>query len=269
MSETEAPFYESIDEILAPPSQTWINRGSGLLLGIFLLLTGVAAVVSYQEEIRGTAYIQALSVTVLSSPPQPVTVGWIRPVDNGRLRKGDALVVLRSPVSADTLRAPMDGELRWLRILRAGAVLDPNLPLCRISATPDRYRLKIAFPGIDSLDNYIGKKITIRPGNADGNADGTQFRPWESEIISQPYLDPHLGVLVVDAEPPAGSPARPPVEPPAPPPTQPLAEPLAQPPAGQNAAAETMETASRLPASAPAYLVTGKKSFLSFLLGFK
>jgi hypothetical protein len=40
-------------------------------------------------------------------------------------------------------------------------------------------------------------------------------------------------------------------------------------PAGQNAAAETMETTSRLPALAPAYLVTGKKSFLSFLLGFK
>ena len=252
MSETEAPFYESIDEILAPPSQTWINRGSGLLLGIFLLLTGVAAVVSYQEEIRGTAYIQALSVTVLSSPPQPVTVGWIRPGDNGRLRKGDVLVVLRSPVSADTLRAPMDGELRWLRILRAGAILEPNLPLCRISATPDRYRLKIAFPGLDSLDNYIGKKITIRPGNA----DGMQFRPWESEIISQPYLDPHLGVLVVDAEPPAE------------PSTQPSAQPPAQLPAEQNAA-KTTETASRLPASAPAYLVTGKKSFLSFLLGFK
>lgn len=248
MSETEAPFYESIDEILAPPSQTWINRGSGLLLGIFLLLAGIAAVVSYQEEMQGTAYIQALSVTVLSSPPQPVTVGWIRPGDNGRLRKGDALLVLRSPVSADTLRAPMDGELRWLRILRAGAILDPNLPLCRISATPDRYRLKIAFPGIDSLDNYIGKKITIRPGNA----DGTQFRPWESEIISQPYPDPHLGVLVVDAEPPA----------------QPLAGPPALPLAGQNAA-KTKETASRLPALAPAYLVTGKKSFLSFLLGFK
>jgi hypothetical protein len=236
MSETEAPFYESIDEILAPPSQTWINRGSGLLLGIFLLLAGIAAVVSYQEEMQGTAYIQALSVTVLSSPPQPVTVGWIRPGDNGRLRKGDALLVLRSPVSADTLRAPMDGELRWLRILQAGAILEPNLPLCRISATPGRYRLKIAFPGIDSLDNYIGKKITIRPGNA----DGMHFRPWETEIISQPYLDPHLGVLVMDA----------------------------QPPAGQNAA-KTPETASRLPALAPAYLVTGKKSFLSFLLGFK
>ena len=244
MSETEAPFYESIDEILAPPSQTWINRGSGLLLGIFLLLAGIAAVVSYQEEMQGTAYIQALSVTVLSSPPRPVTVGWIRPGDNGRLRKGDALLVLRSPVSADTLRAPMDGELRWLRILQAGAILEPNLPLCRISATPGRYRLKIAFPGIDSLDNYIGKKITIRPGNA----DGTHFRAWETEINSQPYLDPHLGVLVVDAEPPAGPPA--------------------QPPAGQNAA-KTPETASRLPALAPAYLVTGKKSFLSFLLGFK
>ena len=265
MSETEAPFYESIDEILAPPSQTWINRGSGLLLGIFLLLTGVAAVVPYQEEIRGTAYIQALSVTVLSSPPQPVTVGWIRPGDNGRLRKGDVLVVLRSPVSADTLRAPMDGEFRWLRIFRAGAILEPNLPLCRISATPDRYRLKIAFAGIDSLDNYIGKKITIRPGNA----DGMHFRPWETEIISQPYLDPHLGVLVVDAEPPAEPSTQPSAEPSAQPPAQPPVQPLAGPLAGQNAAAETMETASRLPASAPAYLVTGKKSFLSFLLGFK
>jgi hypothetical protein len=263
MSETEAPFYESIDEILAPPSQTWINRGSGLLLGIFLLLAGVAAVVSYQEEMQGTAYIQALSVTVLSTPPQPVTIGWIRPGDNGRLRKGDALLVLlspvsadtlrspvsadtlrspvsadtlRSPVSADTLRSPMDGELRWLRILQTGAILEPNLPLCRIEGTPGRYRLKIAFPGIDSLGNYIGKKISIRPGNA----DGMHFRPWETEIISQPYLDPQLGVLVMDA----------------------------QPPAGQNAA-KTPETASRLPALAPAYLVTGKKSFLSFLLGIK
>lgn len=236
MSETEAPFYESIDEILAPPSQTWINRGSGLLLGVFLLLAGVAAVVSYQEEMQGTAYIQALSVTVLSSPPQPVTVGWIRPGNNSRIRKGDALLVLRSPVSADTLRAPMDGELRWLRVLQAGAILEPDLPLCRIEATPGRYRLKIAFPGIDSLDNYIGKKITIRPGNA----DGMHFRSWETEIISQPYTDPHLGVLVMDAEPPDGQDA-----------------------------ADTPDTASRLPALAPAYLVTGKKSFLSFLLDFK
>ena len=193
VNSTSTPFYETIDEVLAPPSRKFVTLGSGLLLFVFAALAVMAASLHYDEGLDGVALSGTFSSIVVRSPPGSAVLERQLVTDSAWVLQGDALFVCRRGAILDTIRAAGDGRVRLLRLFGPGDEIRPGADLCRITAVRRTAGVKIVFRSIDTSARWLGKTVLI---------GGT--RGWRGVIASEPYQDIQLAVTVVDVRITAG-----------------------------------------------------------------
>src|SRR5258708_16722959 len=166
-------FYDHVDEVLGPPPARLYRYGSSVLLGVLLLLAGVAFFLKVRVGVEGRAIIQPAGSQEIASPDRPAVLVRVYGMDGDIVRPGSTLAILQEGQQTDTLRASLGGKLKWQRRLETGARLDHARPLFFITGSPARSTIRIALAPFNypaptrAPTTLIRKEATLQPQGVD------------------------------------------------------------------------------------------------------
>jgi len=165
---------DEVKEILGAPPRWIVRRGNSLLLGVVLLLIGLAALIKYPETLAGRALVTPVfPVTLIRTPAGMGPLAWhVR--DGDTVRTGQTLF--------NELRSPATGKVLFQRLAENKETLPEGVPLLLIVPLQRDYEAVVSLPAAGSGKVRMGQTVTV----ALDNFQSLEFGQLTGVVLSLP-----------------------------------------------------------------------------------